>query len=281
MAKGKGKMKPAIFSTPMVEAILNTQPETWPPEPIDQQLPCKGMTRRVAKFKMKDGRNPDFSGYSVGEYFTGIKDSGMVLYSRRGDGVWETVSERLFPKYKIGDQLWVREKFQLYPIQEFLSKGGEMKPYEKIPKQKPESYYVEYAAGQESHRKWRSPLFMPQWASRLFLEVKNVRIEKVRNITPYDVLNEGIYIEPPAGCDPPPPHGWEVMSEAQKEKYLHDNARPIYIARLDYEESLINEYSKLWDTLNAKRGYPWESNPYVFIYEFMRLDADAVKGRVA
>jgi hypothetical protein len=45
----------------------------------------------------------------------------------------------------------------------------------------------------------------------------------------------------------------------------------------NYEEELFSRpnihrllFRSLWDTLNAKRGYSWESNPYVFVYEFMR-----------
>jgi hypothetical protein len=43
------KEKPIIFSTPMVEAILNTKPGVWPPSAIDPQKPYKSMTRRVIK----------------------------------------------------------------------------------------------------------------------------------------------------------------------------------------------------------------------------------------
>ena len=42
-------MKPIIFSTPMVQALLNTKPGVWPPEPIDASKPCKSQTRRVIK----------------------------------------------------------------------------------------------------------------------------------------------------------------------------------------------------------------------------------------
>jgi len=40
-------MKPILFSTPMVQALLNTKPGVWPAEPIDASKPCKSQTRRV------------------------------------------------------------------------------------------------------------------------------------------------------------------------------------------------------------------------------------------
>jgi hypothetical protein len=41
-----------------------------------------------------------------------------------------------------------------------------------------------------------------------------------------------------------------------------------------------DEFSKLWDDLNAKRGYPWEGNPWVWVYEFMRIDPEKMAAAV-
>lgn len=30
----------------------------------------------------------------------------------------------------------------------------------------------------------------------------------------------------------------------------------------------VADFSRLWDGINAKRGYPWESNPFVWVIEF-------------
>jgi hypothetical protein len=95
---------------------------------------------------------------------------------------------------------------------------------------------------------------MPRYAARIFLEVKEVRIEKVRDITEDDAKAEGV--------------------EAQGIYNDFDGYENVCVG-MTYKEP----FCQLWDHLNAKRGYSWESNPYVFVYEFMRLDPETVKER--
>lgn len=82
---------------------------------------------------------------------------------------------------------------------------------------------------------------MPRWASRITLEIVNVRVERVQEISEEDAIAEGCkpYIDP--------------FEETQI-------------------TSAVNSYVQLWDHLNAKRGYPWESNPWVWVVEFRRLE---------
>lgn len=85
---------------------------------------------------------------------------------------------------------------------------------------------------------WKPSLFMPRWASRITLEITGVRVERVQDISVEDCIAEGIkkHISTFAG-----------MSEERN---------PIY------------SYELLWDSLNAKRGYGWEVNPFVWVISF-------------
>ena len=66
--------KPILSNTEMVGAILEDR---------------KTVTRRSPfHFEMKEGYNPEYTGYSLGEYCTGHIDSGVCLYSRGSHGVW-------------------------------------------------------------------------------------------------------------------------------------------------------------------------------------------------
>ncbi len=91
--------------------------------------------------------------------------------------------------------------------------------------------------------KWRSPLFLPRWASRISLEITGVRVERLQDISKDDAIAEGCsHWE----CGHP-----DCMSEG------HYGPRGAFVG--------------LWNTVNAKRGFAWESNPWVWVIEFKRV----------
>jgi hypothetical protein len=208
------KEKQIIFSGPMVMALFNTKPGVWPAEPIDPERPFKSMTRRVIK-----------------PYF---RNQVAVIDGKayENDGVPPLEIE---PKYRPGDILWVRETFCPDWCDHIIYKadGG-----------------IAREAGYKSEPRWKSPIYMPRATSRLLLQVKSVRIERVQDISDQDIVAEGFNI---ARCyDRPCVDG-----------FCSDN----YC------------FKQLWNSLNAKHGYSWENNPWVWVYEFMRLDPEAVKGK--
>ena len=98
-----------------------------------------------------------------------------------------------------------------------------------------DGYYWSSVAADINGVKWRPSIHMPRKAARIFLEVKSVRVERLQDISQEDIYAEGIQID----C---------VSSYANRFSFI-----------------------KLWDTLNAKRGYSWESNPWVWVIEFARV----------
>jgi len=89
---------------------------------------------------------------------------------------------------------------------------------------------------------WRPARFMPRWASRITLEITGIRVERLQEITSEDCKLEGI-----------PPH---QMGNVIQEGY------PVQKA-----------FANLWDSINAKRGYSWEKNPWVWVIEFKLLNS--------
>lgn len=85
--------------------------------------------------------------------------------------------------------------------------------------------------------KWRPSIFMPRAACRLKLRITDVRVERLHQITAAQCIAEGIHIE----RDINTPCG---------------------------EVEAFNKMIELWDGINAKRGYGWETNPYVWAVEF-------------
>jgi hypothetical protein len=79
--------------------------------------------------------------------------------------------------------------------------------------------------------KWHSPMMMPEWAARYFIVIESVRAERVQEITETDVEWEGTPMIAP---------------------------RPSGVSKDDFRV--------LWNSINP--NYPWESNPFVFVYTF-------------
>lgn len=88
----------------------------------------------------------------------------------------------------------------------------------------------------------RPPFLMPKWAARIWLEIVSVKVQRVQEITLDDCKREGIApytFAKGALAEPPPDPRWKFI--------------------------------ELWDGLNAKRGYSWESNCWVWAITFRRL----------
>ena len=158
------------------------------------------------------------------------------------------------PYGKVGDRLWVRETWGVgcrpdpnsgwvdgieYKADESYLDDIESLPLRVIDDQDLEKYQRDG---------WNSPIFMPRWASRITLEITDIRVERVQDITEEDAILEGISRDFAYECN-----GW-----------VPSYTDPDSGGYADY----IAAYRTLWDYLNAKRGYPWESNPWVWVVSF-------------
>lgn len=98
----------------------------------------------------------------------------------------------------------------------------------------------------ESPCRWRPSIHMPWWASRITLEITGIRVERVQNIHYNDAVREGV------SC---------FLDEQQT-----DSEHKAYTKKY---------FRDLWDSINAKRGYSWESNPWVWVIEFKRVEGES------
>jgi len=187
-------MKPIIFSTPMVQAILDGK---------------KTQTRRVIKI---DDAPENWKISIAGTSIVRTEPYDVKL-----------------PRYAAGDILWVREAWCKNENPNSPNYGG----YE---------YYADYEGAHcQSLIKWRSPIFMPREAARLFLKVKTVRVERLQDITEEDAIAEG-------------------MSNTLVDGVVFISAK--------------GNFHVFWDSLNIKRGYGWDTNPWVWVIEFEREEVE-------
>lgn len=109
---------------------------------------------------------------------------------------------------------------------------------------------------------WRNGMFTPRWASRLLLEIAEVRAERVQEIDEAGARAEGL------AC---------VTKDGTLYKYgvpdidrlpgTDDHGWPWSMWNTDPRRS----YRRLWDSINAKRGFSWQSNPWVWVIAFSEV----------
>ena len=91
----------------------------------------------------------------------------------------------------------------------------------------------------------RSPMHMWKWAARLWLEVVEVRVERVQEMGNYSWV---------ADFCPTMGDQQRALESFVGEKFQKEHAKAF------------------WDRLNAKRGFGWDANPWVWVIRFKRSD---------
>lgn len=165
-----------------------------------------------------------FSGEMVRAILDGRKTQTRRVIKPQGEPYTIEDVDVLKCPYGIpGDRLWVRETFADLRGMGFGHKWA---------------YRADTPEGSESDRirigygvRWKPSIHMPRWASRITLEITDIRVERVQDITYIDAKAEGVEYE----------KGYTDPREA---------------------------FATLWNSINAKRDYGWAMNPWVWIIEF-------------
>ena len=176
-----------------------------------------------------------------------LKPQPMVDY---GDALSTFHGHELRCPYgESGDRLWVRETFSLARRHDPFSPSQVGNGDDGIWWRADGSSLRPLGSRQG---KTRSSIHMPMWASRIRLSVVNIWIEQLQDITPAEAIDEGVECVESA---------WAGMSTALG---LHGPRK------------FVMAFENLWNSINAKRGHPWESNPWVWVVEF-EIDHVAAK----
>ena len=213
--------RPILFNAPMVRAILGG----W-----------KTQTRRVVKPQPTDNGTGRWSfvidatdRQNVGTFRFGTVDSDGHTFTDRGK---ESSITYHCPYGRPGDRLWVRETWGWI---------GEHhhKDHRSI-------YWKAERSDWLDRQRWKPSIHMPRWASRVTLEITDVRVERVQDISEDDARVEGAAIDE---------YGFPVAGPPIDDGY----------------DSCREWFADLWDSINAKRGYSWESNQWVWVVAFRRM----------
>lgn len=166
----------------------------------------------------------------------------------KGQGECNPVQCGYHPPFKPGDILWVRETWDNVPV----SPGGHFRFVGRY------YYKADGDLRPDSWRgNWHPSIHMPKEAARIFLRVKDVRVERLRDIGNADAIAEGFSGTP---CH-------------------HENADPALgctdCLNTGWLEPPCAEFAQLWDSTIKPADldkYGWDANPWVWVIEFERCE---------
>ena len=202
---------PILFSAPMIRAILEGR---------------KSQTRRVIKpvrgFEQHNICKPDMAA-----------DPWAVWW--HGDITDRVGCLQTCPYGVPGDHLYVREGVRLCGADDTGAPLSEP----------PVWYLADGPCDQRLYPHRRTCRFMPRWASRITLEITDVRVQRVNDITDADAIAEGCTNGGCVYCGSDEPCGCETPRPDHRETFVH-----------------------LWNSINEKRGLGWFANPWVWAISF-------------
>ena len=114
---------------------------------------------------------------------------------------------------------------------------------------------------QVGDRLWIRETWAIKDIARIWLEITGVRVERLQDISRDDAMFEGVeLVDPYKIADIPPNIAFPAAFKDYKDASNFFTADPIH------------SFWSLWDSINAKRGYPWNSNPFVWVIKFERIE---------
>ncbi|HID2693047.1 hypothetical protein [Klebsiella pneumoniae] len=238
------KERGMIFNGEMVRAILDGR---------------KTQTRRIMKIQ------PEHSGLGLrrvidskngsddGKYFWSLSDAcGLKIRSK----------SFTCPFGSVGDRIWVREAFRVHSratdVATLVYKASERNSWTEQTHRVPVSVCNKPATPE----KWTPSLHMPRWASRILLEITDVRVERLNAISPEDAESEGLERTNFTGFGDEP----GLPSYPEPDVYFD----PL---KKQWKEYPPEAFAGLWESIYGEGS--WKANPWVWVIEFKRVEGGA------
>lgn len=255
------KERPILFSGPMVRAILDGS---------------KTQTRRVVKEPREATVHGRRSAREWSHADPGLGAGGYLHWAFESADAGVMSTRVYCPFGSPGDRLWVRETFALsqfdvdaaFPPDTKNPNDWDGPVYRADGEHQGGGWTTSDGKGNVTPTAppWRPSIHMPRWASRITLELTDVRVERLQAISEDDAKAEGAREIGDVGCpcegdeEEPGPH---LASCAWSHLDVDPDDCP-----------LASAFALLWDGINGKRpGYSWDENPWVWVVEFRRVDA--------
>lgn len=198
-----------IFNGEMVSAILDSR---------------KTQTRRIVK-------GADGAVKFCKEWDINGEEIFVVLGEKDHTGMNPVLGAISCPFGGVGDRIWVRETWARYNIDQ-------------------NSHDIAYRATTPAdwpeEGRWRPSIHMPRWASRILLEITDVRVERLREISQADAEAEGV---------------------GKLKKGFWKNYQPGWT---EFQLTARGSFATLWKSIYGDES--WYADPWVWVIEFKRIE---------
>ncbi|WP_154914040.1 ASCH domain-containing protein [Klebsiella grimontii] len=258
------KERGMIFNGEMVRALLDGR---------------KTQTRRIVK-------GTDGAVKFCKEWNINGEEVFVVLGEKDHTGMNPVLGAISCPLGAVGDRIYVRETWAILgnedgcciDWEEKLCKADERSAariYRASCEQKPGNYglwSIPDDADWKPHTKdhqyegaWRPSIHMPRWASRILLEITDVRVERLNAISEEDAQREGVHAEV-----------WDqtvvARNYAASDEFFQfwSEDMPHFVEMNQLHQS---SFRSLWESIYGEES--WQANPWVWVIEFKRVEGGA------
>lgn len=181
---------------------------------------------------------------------------------QNGKGGWGGLVGDACPFGDVGDRIWVREAYRFPASLDDVSPTGvgEMAVATGYKKPWAPTFYEFTGTFSDGWKGFETPpkvsdagklrpsIHMPRWASRILLEITDVRVERLNAISQEDAQAEGMELTGWRPTYSDPDSGGEVMTP-------YDN------------------FAELWSSIYGDES--WKANPWVWVISFKRVEGGA------
>lgn len=260
--------RPILFSTPMVKAILSGA-KTQTRRVVNPQPPS------VEAVRQKSGSDYHLFTDQTSEPQWRVAGPIWAVRELMGDNpLWDC------PYGSAGDRLWVRESFlpckgtgahHPVPITEARYVCFAADASQKFRDGHYSRWTKEGPFNWPKDAKFRPSIHMPRWACRLVLEIVEVRVERLQDISEEDCWSEGLFR---VGDDLKTPQHVCILDEPRLREGMAF-AEHIGPPWWTFAGKPREAFGNLWDGINNPRGYcdedapnGWDANPWVWVVSF-------------
>lgn len=234
------KERGMIFNGEMVRALLDGR---------------KTQTRRIVK-------GTDSAVKFCKEWNINGEEVFVVLGEKDHTGMNPVLGAISCPFGAVGNRIWVREAFRVHSratdVATLVYKASERNSWTEQTHRVP----VAVCNKPATPEKWTPSLHMPRWASRILLEITDVRVERLNAISEEDAQREGVHTEV-----------WDqtvvARNYAARDEFFQfwSEDMPHYV---EMNQLYRSSFRSLWESIYGSEN--WLANPWVWVIEFKRVE---------